>query len=853
MIDRSQFVPSQSGERRRAWKWSGIPMTIPAVAALVFVLCTGLAVDAIAQAQTPAQTVEIRQVIFGAGGQCRAGSLSSAWVSVYYAGQEPQRARVAWNVPDPDGDMLQVSRELTLNPGANPVWLYGPLDFLTRSGTITEFAVFELDDSGRPQSQLAARNIGMGSVVSAYAGLIGVIGTDSGNLEWYAQPWQPGETQPAAAQEPVQIVRGIVPGSLPDRWMGLDALEALVWVEGNPIDLSLQQAAALEEWVHRGGHFIVVMPQVGDLWTNTPLDAILPPVNVTVWEDQEIAGPQSAGGVLKHLSRDRQPLAPPGPNRRYPRVNLHLFSPARDINGRPTDDWSNTDCKPIMELDVPGPDGTTQRQAVVLRRRVGFGHVTLIGIPVTDPRLRQPPLYWPHTEVFWNPILGRRQDTPNRFEVDQIQQQQRESRELRAVKVRDTVDIGDPFVPMIELSGQAGGGVLLAILLFGLYWVVAGPGVYAWLKSKKMHRHSWLGFVIATGVFTAIGWFGARALRIEGTRPRHVTVYDHIAGTEWQRTTTYLTLMLNGYGSHTVHLVDPAVESDAPDAVATYARHNVVHALYPVHGSLSQFPDTREYGLDAAEPYEIDVPSRNTAKQFVLRWFGRPLEGWGMPAAATVADRPREVTSGPGGSTSQASRVAGVLLHNLPAPLSDITVFYVTSDPAVNPNVQLTRSEGVSRARPPLISYAWSIPQPWQPGQPLDLESETFAYTPDSRFVDGVQDKYMAGMMKGMPHSLVGGQSTFSQTQQRTAMELLGAYHLIKPPIWVGQAPNDQLLYHRSMGRELDMSPWFSQPCLIITGFLRGGEIPTPVRLDGDPLPESDSASLTMIRWVYPL
>lgn len=820
------------------------------VSCLFAFVSAGLIPAAAAQGVSAGQIVEIRDVIFGIGGQCRAGSITAAAVTVYFVGTEPQRARVVWNVPDPDGDIANISRELTLNPGSNPVWLYAPLDFQTRAGSIAEFIVYEFDDNGRPRSQLAARNVGMGSVLSPYVGMIGVVGFESANLEWYAQTWQPGETQPAAAQEPLQIVRGIAPGSLPDRWMGFDALEALVWVEGNPLDLSLQQASAIEEWIHRGGHLIVVMPQVGDLWTSTPLDAILPQVNVRLWEDQVITGPASAGGIMKYLSRERVQLDAPGPNRQYPRVNLHLFTPTVGLDGRRTDDWKETDCEPLMELDVPMADGTNERMALVIRRRIGLGHVTMVGVPVTDPRLRQPPLFWPHTEVFWNPILGRRQDTPNRFEVDQIQQDARDNRDLHINKVRDMVDIGEPFGRMIELSGQAGGGLLLALVLFVLYWLVAGPGVYAWLKARKLHRHSWLGFVAATGVFTAIGWFGARALRMEGTRPRHVTVLEQVAGANWQRATTYMTLMLNGYGRHTVGLVDPAVENQEQDAVAAYARHNVVFALYPVGGSLSTFPDTREYDVTAAEPYEMSVPSRNTAKQFAFRWFGRPLEGWKMASGVTSTDRPHEIREG----GSQTPRLTGVLQHSLPEALYDVTIFHVTSVPATRPEVSLTRREGVAQARPPLISYVWSKSKPWQPGEPLDLGGEAYEPVTDARFVDGLTDKCMSTMMKGIPKSQGGGSITYNQTQQRTAMELLGAYHLMRPPVWVGRAGSeDQHLYYRSLGREWDISPWFSQPCLIITGYLQGGAVPTPIRLDGDPLPDADSASVTMVRWIYPL
>ena len=52
------------------------------------------------------------------------------------------------------------------------------------------------------------------------------------------------------------------------------------------------------------------------------------------------------------------------------------------------------------------------------------------------------------------------------------------------------------------------------------------------------------------------------------------------------------------------------------------------------------------------------------------------------------------------------------------------------------------------------------------------------------------------------------------------------------------------------LGRELDLSPWFVRPCLIVIGYLEDSECPIPLRVNGDPVP---SDGLTVVRWVYPL
>ena len=52
------------------------------------------------------------------------------------------------------------------------------------------------------------------------------------------------------------------------------------------------------------------------------------------------------------------------------------------------------------------------------------------------------------------------------------------------------------------------------------------------------------------------------------------------------------------------------------------------------------------------------------------------------------------------------------------------------------------------------------------------------------------------------------------------------------------------------MGRELDLSPWFVRPCLIVIGYLEPSACPIPIRVDGKPV---TSTGTTVVRWIKPL
>jgi hypothetical protein len=87
-------------------------------------------------------------------------------------------------------------------------------------------------------------------------------------------------------------------------------------------------------------------------------------------------------------------------------------------------------------------------------------------------------------------------------------------------------------------------------------------------------------------------------------------------------------------------------------------------------------------------------------------------------------------------------------------------------------------------------------------------------------------------------------------------MEMLSIFNQLDPPPYLRAGLNSQtedgMSAHRELGRELDLSAWFTRPCVIVLGYLEDTACPIPIRLDGDDQPPI-STGTTMIRWVYPL
>jgi hypothetical protein len=85
-------------------------------------------------------------------------------------------------------------------------------------------------------------------------------------------------------------------------------------------------------------------------------------------------------------------------------------------------------------------------------------------------------------------------------------------------------------------------------------------------------------------------------------------------------------------------------------------------------------------------------------------------------------------------------------------------------------------------------------------------------------------------------------------------LEILTWYQQLPPPAYhrSGEEFTKTGMTRRSVGRELDLSPWLTRPCLIVTGFLENSELPFPVLIDGDD-EAATSEGLIMVRWIFPL
>lgn len=757
-------------------------------------LLAGPALTASAQPTTPdggPSEVTISADFFGVGNIARPGEWTGVRLRLTDTADRPRTTQVRLTSPnlDPDGDTVEIQREVTLNPGvAQSVWLY-----LRTPWTLDRNAVFtvtvaeispEADESeteGLGGTQIASGRIAPAGVVSAANGLIGVLGRAPGaGLTAYSIRPEQSEHS-GTSHELIEVVTDLRPEDLPDRWMGLRQFEAIAWLDGDPGELTESQVRAVREWVMRGGQLIIAIPAVGQVWSsprNNPLHALLPAATIERDENAD----------LRRLGQMLSPRAPAGslPGR----GTVHVL--------RPLDESEPSDAAVLLA----DPDG----RPMVVRRLLGTGAVTLIGVDLADPQIasRVDP------QLFWHRILGKRFDVLTRDDMRAL----RERGSSVDFRLRDPSWLDVDIPAQIVKEGRASVGVLLGLFVFALYLLLAGPVGFAALKKRKQTQHAWVLFVGVAGLFTMVAWGGATALRPTREDIQHFTVMDHVYGQPVQSASVWFSALLPGYADRTI-----SVGEEGEDLGLT-------QALFPWEDPATtvrrRFPDARPYVIDARSPESITVPARSTVKQMRADWLGGPR--WTMP---TPLDGRLALVEVDG-----RSELTGRLSHGLPGPLRNVRLILVRR--------QKPLIASLGENSPTLsVTSAWSLATVWPPGEVLDLSGL------------GMQaqgDQYFERLASVRSQS---GGTTTDNLSSGSRFEALTFYSALKQPDYLSaRGLTQQPLLQRREMHGLDLSFWFTQPVFMIVGELEDGPSPVPLRIDGEQVPVKGR---TLVRWVYPL
>jgi hypothetical protein len=769
--------------------------------------------------------IEVEQL--GSGNVAKVGVWNSIRLRLRDGGTQSRDVIVRLSSTDSDGDQPMQQVEVSTNPGVwQGVWVYTRMAFSEYGRSTLVASVYEavpedVDPATTPREERyrAGRLLGRipvtpspGQLLEGTTGLYGVIGDRALGLRAYAQRPGTGQAWAEHHHELIQLVTGLKPEELPDRWMGLDCYSVILWASGDVDKLRGERAEALRNWVNRGGHLVIVLPAVSQLWTNeasNPIFDMLPSATFQRRENVDLM--------------PYRPLITASTDRRYPEKGvLHTFA----INPRATP----SEAMPILN----GPSG----DCVVVRRLVGAGMVTVIGFDFNDTRFSQ--FENIEADVFWHRVLGHagnqrpQLDTQNSFNISDRQ---------RWMTDRDVPS-------MIDITGVSAVGALVGFLVFTVYWLAVGPPLFFILKKKEMHRHSWVAFIGGGVLFTVLAWGLATFLRPLSVQGTHFTVIDHVYGQPAARARMWANVLVPSYGSATMSVGSAGGSLDQ-------TQNSIAPFDVPGDDSaVASFPDSRGYAIDTRSPDTMTVPVRATVKQVQVDWSGS--QPWDMPRPVLAAGAPplpegqvptlrvMPRTEDATGLAGSAPIVSGSVRHGLPGPLRNGVIIVCRGQLKVSgnvpSNVMSTYADGNVLAFDTLdanIDY--------------DLAALVQALrtrpTPLSNWLDDQTYRPPPGTFGGLPSGLTSDNT--SPTERLFAASFL---HQLPQPNFADSRPPASVA-SRQLLHGFDLSRWLTQPCIIVIGFLSesgasGEASPVPLYVNGELVPTKGQ---TLVRWIYPL
>ncbi|MFT3788183.1 MAG: hypothetical protein QM770_18775 [Tepidisphaeraceae bacterium] len=408
---------------------------------------------------------------------------------------------------------------------------------------------------------------------------------------------------------------------LPENVLGYDAVDAIVWLDGDPGKLrdgGSTRFDALREFVRRGGHLVVctnkqwqplanfgdLLPvDVTDVQALTTLDALKALATQTNrWKPPRDENNSVIRGAVNTWSNATGPIATARAN---PKPGVIVETPLRD-NALRTLDWGNNVRTPWL-----------------VRRGFGYGCVSFVAQDLGDVNLvRSNGRAW---MLIWDTVLGTNNSTivnptrRSRFSEGSSTDQFRWGAE-------GMKDFGFTLLRYLDLTGRSATLVVVAVFFFIGYWIIAGPGVYLFLRAKRKQQYSWFAFGALTVLATLLTLGVVRLMLSGPPQVRHISFVR--AGP-----VDPAAIVVSRIGLYVPK--DGAQQLTLDPGDGAFTRTLTPFPRSPDTGWTSDqlmVKAPRSYTVDvshavaaadaSSEPTKTSVEFRRTQKQFMARWAG---------------------------------------------------------------------------------------------------------------------------------------------------------------------------------------------------------------------------------------
>ncbi len=374
--------------------------------------------------------------------------------------------------------------------------------------------------------------------------------------------------------------------SLPDRWLGLEPVDIIVWDHPRPNELSVAQRDALQHWVRNGGQLVL---GVGANWgelLGSDLAEILP---------------LTGGGQVETQRLDAffAALAPAAMQKRT--FDAPIVVTTADL--------------------APGAVATLgdlargEKINLIAMRLVDSGRVVTTAASLRD--LTSIPL---HEQRIFGAL----------FDLNTYADKYREEQLNTAQMMQFFRDpIYNDLVQPISFGGQTALRGLTAFLFVAAYVALATVASWWWLSAHKMTQASWSVFAGFAVVASVLSLGTVAALRTLSRGMQTVSFVDTTAGTLEARGP-----FLMGYRSPRRQRVNMAMAGDS-DFIRPLARNPRVKNYYVTPS---------RYEVNPTQAEVSDALVRATLKQFEGYWHGELSGVFG--ADLTVSRKTGRVTPG---------------------------------------------------------------------------------------------------------------------------------------------------------------------------------------------------------------
>lgn len=765
-----------------------------------------------AAAQLDRLTLRVNPEDVGLGGYVRPGDWMPMRVSIDNPTADDVELTLTWPMRDADGDVAEAQRTAVINAQrTEQMWLYAPLPLNARADVPWTVRASRADADGQGVGIALADPLNIrldaGRWLPPGTAMIALMSGQTLGLDDYARQ--------TTQHEALTLIQDLSLSDLPDAAHGLDALDAIVWTAdtgGDPADPSVSPAMleALRQYVRGGGHLVVVLPRVGQTWTQSPLADLLPVPAAAV---RRVTGrvPRLPGAATKSEAVDQ--------------VSMHVF-------------------------DVPEGSSATvlfrdqeDRPLVVAQRR-GLGAVTLIGMDLRDAAFRgQLELgsrrLW--NDVFgWNaPVYTAEQE---RVETGRVVDRMPSLRPTREMEARPLADF---IAGRVAMRGTVATLTLVAVALLLLYLAAATVSFFLVRRRGAPHQ-AWTAFAAVVATFSLLAWGGAWVARPSVLRVGHVSVLDVVVGQHGRpgeaTARSWVSLFVPRFGTAQVSLGD--------DGDGTIASLGV-----SADGFSAGFLDAQRYAVDADDPRSLALPVRSTTRRLTIVATTRNTRD----IAAEQSETGDEAQLGPAAFVADESprhdltegTLNARLRHALPGPLRDVTVVYCPGE-VFRAGKRQVQTPWVWRVG---VDAASGQRTAWQPGETLVIDGRPAdalalftvpaAYDADRQIKDEGFLGALLDQQGGVTDQLLANDASVARR-----LLLLSFFDALPPPKFTKLDWPAPFTLQRRLARQLDLTPLLTGPRLIVIGHLQESPLPVGLTVDGRVPPGS---GWTMVRLIYDL